>query len=163
MMLQAVVKHVTWRAVLIAALVAGTAFLLVNLVLTQILYDINPALSLRYIASLVMGEAIVMDDDAVSLIVGVLVHYGLSLVFTLVVTIVVHRWGLLVGLIGGGVLGIAIYFINLYTLTLVFPWFFAMNGTVWLLSHLFFGMAAGGVYELFDHYDQPLTGQESHS
>lgn len=162
-MLQAVLRYVTWRAVLVAALVAGTAFLLVNLVLTQVLYDINPALSLRYIASLVMGEAIVMDDDAVSLIVGVLVHYGLSLLFTLVVTIVVHRWGLLVGIIGGGLLGIAIYFINLYTLTLVFPWFFAMNGTVWLLSHLFFGMAAGGVYELFDHYDQPLIGQESHS
>lgn len=162
-MLQTVLRYVTWRAVLIAALVAGTAFLLVNLVLTQVLYDINPALSLRYIASLVMGEAIVMDDDTVSLIVGVLVHYGLSLLFTLVVTIVVHRWGLLVGIIGGGLLGIAIYFINLYTLTLVFPWFFAMNGTVWLLSHLFFGMAAGGVYELFDHYDQPLIGQESHS
>lgn len=162
-MLQKIVKNVTWRAVFIATIVAGTVFLLVNLLLTNMLYQINPALSLRYIASLVMGESVLMSADATSLIVGVLVHYGLSLVFTLVITIVVHRWGLLVGIIGGGALGIAIYAINLYTFTLAFPWFFAMTGTVWLLSHLFFGMVAGGVYELFDHYDQPLTPQETRS
>lgn len=162
-MLQAIARNMTWRAVLIAAFIAGTAFLLVNLALTNMLYEINPALSLRYIASLVMGESVLMADDTTSLIVGVLVHYGLSLLFTLVIAVVVHRWGLLVGIIGGGVLGVAIYAINLYTFTLAFPWFFAMNGTVWVLSHLFFGMVAGGVYELFDHYDQPLTPQETRS
>lgn len=162
-MLQSIVKNVTWRAVLIAAIVAGTVFLLVNLALTNVLYEINPALSLRYIASLVMGESVLMSGDSITLIIGVLVHYGLSLVFTLVITTVVHRWGLVVGIIGGGILGIAIYAINLYTLTLVFPWFFAMNGTVWLLSHLLFGMVAGGVYEMFDHYDQSLTTQETRS
>lgn len=162
-MLQAIARNMTWRAVLIAAFIAGTAFLLVNLALTNMLYEINPALSLRYIASLVMGESVLMADDTASLIVGVLVHYGLSLLFTLVIAVVVHRWGLLVGIIGGGVLGVAIYAINLYTFTLAFPWFFAMNGTVWVLSHLFFGMVAGGVYELFDHYDQPLTPQETRS
>lgn len=155
-----IVKTIEWRAVLLAALAAGTVFLIVNLAMTYVLYDMNPALSIRYIASLVMGDTVLTSADTTSLIVGVLVHFGLSLLFTLIITIVVHRWGLLVGIVGGGLLGVAIYAINLYTLTLAFPWFFAMNGTAWLLSHLFFGMVAGGVYEMFDHYDLPLIAEE---
>jgi hypothetical protein len=42
-------------------------------------------------------------------------------------------------------------------MTLFFEWFFAINSVVLLLSHVLFGAVAGGVYELFDHYDLPLV------
>jgi hypothetical protein len=64
---------------------------------------------------------------------------------------------MVVGIVGGAILGVAIYGINLYTLTLLFPWFFAINSTVILLCHAIFGAVAGGVYEMFDHYDLPVT------
>jgi hypothetical protein len=153
-MLQTIQRNVTWRAIPLAGLVAGTVFIV------TLLLEASPALFLRYIASLVLGEAVLTDTSPGVLVVGALVHYALSLLFTLVITIVVHRWGLLVGIVGGGLLGLCIYAINLYTFTLLFPWFFAIDSPILILSHLLFGMTAGGIYELFDHYDVPLFAED---
>jgi len=152
-MLKSIQKNVTWRAVLLAGIVAGIAFFVANLLLSTIL---TPSLLLRYIASLVMGGDVLTNGNSTALIVGVIVHFALSFLFALVISIVIHRWGLLVGIIGGGILGLALYAINLYTLTLLFPWFFAINTSSLLISHVIFGAVAGGVYELFDHFDMPL-------
>ncbi len=148
-------QHMTWRAVPIAAFAAGTLFLLVNL-LTVPLMDIAPGLLLRYMASLVMGSDVLIDPPALTIPVGLVVHYALSLVFTLIIAIVVHRWGLLIGIVGGGLLGLAFYGLNFYLFTLFFEWFFAMTSEILLASHIVFGMIAGGIYELFDHYDIPF-------
>jgi hypothetical protein len=151
----------TWRAVLIAGIVAGAVFLVVNVIATSLLYEIDPALMLRYFASLVMGSEVLTQVGPTGLIVGLLVHFVLSIVFALLIAIVVHRWGLLVGLIGGAVLGLAIYAINLYALTRFFEWFFAINSPALLLSHVLFGLVAGGVYELFDHFDLPVSAKRN--
>ena len=45
-------------------------------------------------------------------------------------------------------------------MTRIFDWFFTLNNPVLVLSHVVFGAVAGGVYEAFDHYDEPLGGQE---
>lgn len=152
-MLKSIQKNVIWRAVLLAGIVAGIAFFVANLLLSNVL---TPSLLLRYIASLVMGSDVLTNGNSMALIVGGIVHLVLSVLFALVISIVIHRWGLLVGIIGGGILGLALYAINLYTLTLLFPWFFAINTSSLLISHVIFGVVAGGVYELFDHFDMPL-------
>lgn len=161
-MLLSIQKNMTWRAVLIAGLIAGTVFLLTNVFLMPLVVEVNSSLSLRYFASLVLGQGVLTQtDNTVTIaVIGVLIHYVLSLLFALVVAIVVHRWGLMVGIVGGAILGLAIYGINLYTMTVLFPWFFALNNQVLLLSHVLFGAVAGGVYELFDHYDLPLVPEE---
>jgi hypothetical protein len=154
-------ENITWSAVWIAGFVGGTVFLVTSILFTPLLLGVESGLVLRYFASLVMGEAVVNGDVTTtsSLIVGVIVHYALSMLFALVIAIVVHRWGLLVGIIGGALLGLAIYGINLYTMTLLFPWFFAINNSVLLVSHVLFGALVGGVYEMFDHYDQPFKNE----
>lgn len=157
-MLTSIRRTLDARAVLIAAVVAGTVFLVVNLALTALLFDIGPGLMMRYIAALVLGEAVLTGPtDAGVIVTALLVHFALSVLFTLLITIAIHRWGLLVGILGGGMLGLAVYAINLYTLTLFFEWFSAINNPALAFSHIVFGMVAGGVYELFDHYDLPLT------
>ncbi|MCC6802384.1 MAG: hypothetical protein IT319_05840, partial [Anaerolineae bacterium] len=150
--------HVAWRALPVAALIAGSLFLLVNILLMPSALEIDPLLLLRYQASLVMGSGVLLSSDASVIVVGIIVHYVLALVFTLIITIVIHRWGLVVGIIGGAILGLAIYGINLYTMTLFFPWFFAINNNILLASHVVFGAAAGGIYELLDTYDLPIEG-----
>lgn len=159
-MIRAIQENVTWRAIPIAGIAAGTVFLLTNLILTPAFLDISAALVLRYMASLVLGSDVLIDDAASIQIAGLIVHYVLSMIFTLVIAIVVHQWGLLVGIIGGTILGLAFYSINLYTMTLVFDWFFAINSSVLLLSHALFGAVAGGVYERFDHYDREFIPEE---
>lgn len=159
-MLTSIRNNVTWRAVIIAGLVAGAVFLAVNAVAASLMFEIDPALLLRYFASLVLGSEVLTQVGPTSLIVGLIVHFALSLLFALVIAIVVHRWGLVVGLIGGAILGLALYAINMYALTRFFEWFFAINNAALALSHALFGMVAGGVYELFDHYDEPLIKEE---
>jgi hypothetical protein len=153
MLLRSLRKNITWRAIPIAGLAGGTAFLLFDVLLTPLVHKVNGVLVLRYIASLVLGNKAVMDGGAGVVLVGIVVHYVLSLFFALVIAVVVHRWGLRVGIIGGAILGLAFYGINLYTITLLFPWFVAINSLILLLSHVLFGMVAGGVYESLDKYD----------
>lgn len=161
-MLEAIQRNVSWRAIPIAGVVAGTVFLLTNVLLTPLLLDVDSILVLRYFGSLVLGSDVLTGNEAIVPIVGVILHYVLSLVFALVIAIVVHRWGLIVGIVGGAILGAAIYGINLYTMTVFFEWFFAIHSGVLLLSHILFGAVAGGVYELFDHYDLPLDQGGTH-
>lgn len=160
--MNAIARNITWRAVFISGFIAGSVFLLVSVLLAPRILGVDAQLMLRYFAALVMGNPVLVENSSTVLVVGVLVHYLLSLIFTLVIAIVVHRWGLGVGLVGGAILGLAIYGFNLYTLTLFVPWFFAINSAVIMFSHVVFGAVAGGVYELFDHYDQPLeTAREA--
>ncbi len=155
-MWQSIQKNMTWRAVPIAGIASGTAFLLTNLILTPLVLEVNPALILRYFGSLVLGSDVVTESNMGAAVTGVLVNYVLAFIFTTMIAVVVHRWGLGVGVIGGAILGLAIYGINIYTFTTFFEWFFAINSSVLLISHIIFGAVAGGVYELFDNYDLPL-------
>jgi hypothetical protein len=155
-MLEAIQKNVSWRVIPVAGIAGGVAYLVVAFLLMPVTLDINPTLLLQYIAALVLGADALLENQVSVWAVGLVVHMVLSVGFALVIAIVVHRWGLVVGIIGGAILGVAIYLINLYTLTLVFEWFFAINNSVLLLAHVAFGAVTGGVYEVFDHYDEGL-------
>ena len=61
-----------------------------------------------------------------------------------------HRWGIIVGIIGGAIFGLALYLINFYTLTYFFPWFFPLRSWMMMLSHVIYGATAGGVYEALE-------------
>lgn len=159
-MAQSLQKNMVWRAVPIAGLAAGTVFLLTTWLLTPMLLDVEPTLILRYFASILLGEDILLEDTNSNLLVGVLLHYVLSILFTLLIAVVVHRWGLLVGIVGGAILGLCLYLVNFYTVTILFEWVFAVHSNVMLLSHVLFGAVAGGVYELLDTYDRPLPFSE---
>ena len=162
-MLEAIQRNVAWRAIPFAGLIAGTVFLLMNLILSPLLLQIDPTIILRYFASLVMGTSALVSDNASFLLVGVLTHYVLSIVFTFIISIVIHKWGLAVGIIGGAILGLSIYGINLYTGTLVFQWFYAIDSPLLVISHVVFGAVAGGVYETLDHHDEPIMKGDNHA
>lgn len=161
-MLAAIRRNMVWGAIPTAALAAGTTMLLLNIILNPILDGIDPLFTLRYFASLSLGQDVLIAPTTSALLTGLLVHYLLSFVFTFIIGLVVHRWGMMVGLVGGGILGLSFYAINFYTMTLFFPWMYAIAGSLSLIiSHLAFGVVAGGVYEYLDDFDLPLSGTEN--
>jgi hypothetical protein len=143
---------VDWSAAIWAGVVSGIIFLLVNLGLTA--YSLgSPWIVTRILASVVMGSSVLPPPttfDATTFAVAIVVHMILSILFACLLAIIIHRWGLIVGIAGGALFGLALYGINFYTFSYFFPWFFPFRSWMMLLSHVFFGAAAGGVYETLE-------------
>ncbi len=142
---------VDWSAALWAALIAGTIFLIINLfVVPQFMGGANHWMMLRYFGSIVLGSQVLAPPatyDGTVLIAALITHYVLSIGFTLLLAYIIHRWGLLAGIVLGGLFGLGLYSINYYTVTTLFPWFFALAGTPMAVAHAVFGALAGGIYE----------------
>lgn len=143
---------VDWRAALWAGVVSGFAFLVVNMMLTQI-YLGSPWIIVRLAASVVMGKSVLPPPATFEpgiFLSALLVHFPLSLAFAGIIAFVLHRWGMLVGILGGAVFGLALYCINFYTFSFFFPWFFPMRSWIMVVGHVAFGALAGGTYEALE-------------
>jgi hypothetical protein len=140
---------VDWRAAMWAGLISGVVFLIINMLLTKFFLG-SLWVSVRLVASIIMGERALPPPAGFDLgifFTALAVHFPLSIAFASIIAVVLHRWGLLVGIVGGAIIGLALYAINFYTLTFFFPWFFPMRSWIMAVSHLIFGACAGGVYE----------------
>lgn len=155
-MWQSIQKNITWRAIPIAGFVAGTIFLIVNILVMTLVMGLNAETLLRYAASVVLGPSVLITSSIGVTLFGVVMHYVFCLLTALVIAIVVHRWGLGVGIVGGAILGLCIYIIVFYLGTLALPWLFAITGPLLALTHVMMGAIAGGIYESLDRYDLPL-------
>jgi hypothetical protein len=145
-------KVVDFRAVFWAGLVSGLVFLVVNMLLS-LLFLGTPWIFIRMVAALLLGQDVLPPPasfDPAIFIVALVIHLLLSLVFTTILALMIHKWGLLVGIIGGAIFGLALYAINIYTFSFFFPWFFSLRSWIILLSHVFYGATAGGMYEALE-------------
>lgn len=143
---------VDWSAAVWAGLIAGIAFLLINIILTAISGG-YPWLLSRLIASIVMGSRALpppVGFDFFIFFTSLIVHLPLSILFACLIATVIHRWGLMVGILGGGLLGLFLYGINLYTFEWLFPGFLMVQNWVTIVSHIVFGGLAGGIYEALE-------------
>lgn len=144
---------VDWRAAIWAGLMAGAIFLLVNLFVTPLVIGGNGWVMVRLFASILLGEGILAPPatfDALALVVALITHFALATAYSMLIAYIIHRGGLIAGVVGGALLGLALYSINFYTLTFFFPWFFAMRSGVFVAAHLIFGALAGGIYEALE-------------
>ena len=107
----------------------------------------------RLVASVLLGKGVLPPPATVTagtLLAALLVHGLLSVGFACLIAYVFHRWGLLVGILGGALFGLALYFVNFYTVSFFFPWFFPMRSWIMAASHVIFGALAGGIYEALE-------------
>ena len=107
---------------------------------------------IKLIASMVMGASALFNDLNIgSFLIGLFLHLLLSMMATALIALIIHRWGIIVGVIGGGLLGLAIYAINFYFVSdLLFPWMSGLRSTDMAGVHVLFGALAGGFYEIFE-------------
>lgn len=141
---------VDWKAAIWAGLGSAIVFIAMILFVTPIMLGGNIWVMVRLFASVLMGETILAPPatfNLSALLTMILTTYAVSTGFALLIAYIIHRGGLITGIIGGGFLGWAIYGINFYTFTYFFPWFFAFRGWEMILNHIIFGAVAGGIYE----------------
>lgn len=142
-----------WKAALWAGILASILFYLLNIFIVPLILGGNMWVIIRLFASIIYGEAILAPPssfDFTALLVSIIVNIILSLGFTFLIAFSLHKYGLLIGIIGGSIFGLAIYLFNFYTLSYFFPWFFALSSWPFVVTHILFGSAAGGIYELLE-------------
>lgn len=144
---------VDWNAAVWSGIIGGTLFAILNWFVSPLVLGGNVWVFVRLFASVLLGEGVLAPPatfDLTAVVAALLTHYTLSILFSLLIAYVIHRGGLIGGIIGGGLLGLALYAINFYTLTLLFPWFFTMRSWLMVATHIIFGAVAGGIYEALE-------------
>ena len=142
-----------WKAAIYSGFISGIVFLLLVLFFVPAVKSWNAWVIVRYIASIFMGQEILPPPasfDLTALIIALITHTIISLGSAILLAFIIHRWGLLVGILGGALFGFCLYGINFYSLSYFFPWFYLIHGWAMMLSHIVFGAVAGGVYEALE-------------
>ncbi len=142
-----------WRAAVIAGLLAGVLTMLLWMLLWAVATGGSLWTPFHHTAAILLGESALTPSQTLNfqtVITGTVVHLFLSVFYAVVLAFIIHRWGLAVGIIGGALFGLAIYIINYYTFTTLYPWFFPLRSWIALVGHIFFGAAAGGIYEALE-------------
>lgn len=106
----------------------------------------------RLTAALVMGNNVLPPAPTPQwniLLVATLIHFALSVTYALILAHLVGRLHTVPTLFAGALYGLVIYVVNLYGLTVLFPWFAVNRDWVTVVVHLVFGVALAGGYRLF--------------
>ncbi|MFC4521490.1 hypothetical protein [Cupriavidus pinatubonensis] len=141
-----------WRAAAMAGVTAGVIFVVLEVLLSLAMGGSAWA-PLRMTAAIVMGHGVATQVTAFSagiVLVGLAVHFALSVAFGVILAAIMAPFNLdssvsMTSLVGA-VFGLAVYLIDFYGMTRLFPWFMEARGALSLVTHLVFGLVAADVY-----------------
>ena len=147
---QSALSGINIRAVVIAGLVAGIAFLMIEMAMLAMMGQ-SPWGPPRMMGAIVLGRAALTPPDTFDMVVvgvAMMLHLMLSVMYAFVFALVAGRLALLPSLLAGAVFGAVIYAINFYGFTGVFPWFAMARGMGSIVGHVAFGVILALVYKL---------------
>jgi len=143
-----------WRAAIYAGVSAGIIASMVQIVLWWGFGHVLPGTlfrDARLAAAIVMGRAVLPPHTAFSwqvMAAAALIHFELSILYGLGLAVFIARSGRVFALLAGAAYGLALFFINMYGFTIVFPWFAEARDWITLVTHAVFGISAAGVYKI---------------
>ena len=145
-------KTIDWKAAVWAGIIAGLAFMVLEMFLVQLVGEGNMWGPPRMIGAIVMGREVLPPPatfDAAVFIVALIVHFVLSLIYAFIFAWIRGQWQMTMPMaaIGGLLFGLVIYAVNFYGFTAVFPWFAEARNWITILAHAIFGLTLGVVYE----------------
>ncbi len=141
-----------WGIPLCTGIVAGAAATVAQVLLWLVFTADFPAVlwrDARLTAALVMGSRVLPPPatfDAVVWLVAAAIHLALSIFYAALLGYLAARLGGMRALVAGAVFGIALYVINLYGFTALFPWFIQARGWIAAAAHIAFGVTGVAVY-----------------
>ncbi|MGH8713619.1 MAG: sodium:proline symporter [Casimicrobiaceae bacterium] len=150
-------RAVDFRVAVYAGLAAGILATVVQIFLWYAFTDAMPEIlwrDMRFAAAIVVGRAVLPPPASLDpgvLGVATLVHFGLAVVYALMLGRLLSGLRTGAALVAGAVFGVCLYGVNMYGFTLVFPWFAASRDWITAASHVVFGVAAAGAYRIISH------------
>lgn len=132
-----------------AGLVAGTMATLMQVLLWLAFTDTFPDIlfrDARLTAALVLGISVLQPSSSIgiSLIMttATVIHFALSIAYAALLAALTTRLETMKALWAGAAFGVALYVINLYGFTFIFPWFVQARDWITLIAHGVFGVSA---------------------
>ena len=149
------------RATVWAGIVAGAVFMALEMALVRLMMGESPWAPPRMIAAIGMGESALPPPatfDAGIFTVAMSIHFALAVVLAAILGWAISRFalGMAASLVSGALFGLAVYYVNFYGFTAVFPWFAMARGPIGIFAHVVFGAVAGGVYHALESR-RPVT------
>jgi len=141
------------KAAVWAGIVAGVVFMMLEMALVMLVQGQSPWGPPRMMAAMVMGESVLPPPgtfDAMIMMVAMTIHLILSIILGAILGFFISKLSLhtTAAIISGTLFGIAVYFINFYIFTAIFPWFAMARGAVSIFAHAVFGLVLGWVYHV---------------
>ncbi len=139
------------KAAIWAGLMAGAVFVLFEMLLVATVGGDSPWAPPRMMAAIALGRDVLPPPATFDLGImgaGMAVHFALSILYAFILGWAISRWrlGLSVSILVGIVFGLAIYAVNFYLFTDLFPWFAMARNWMTILAHAVFGAVLGSVY-----------------
>jgi len=141
-------------AAAVASIVAALVFAMMEMVLVAVVMGQPWYGPLHMIAAIGMGKDGVLPPPA-SFEMGVaaiamVIHVLMALFLGLVLSTILLAFRSSLAWIIGSTFGIALYFINFYGFTALFPWFAEARGWIGFVSHAAFGLVLALIYRGMD-------------
>ena len=139
----------SWRAAISASIIAAFVFATLDIGLGYALHGISPWLPLRMMGAIVLGPSALSPPDtfdAQIVVVAIVLHIALSIVYGTFLALVMPTVGTALGILVGGLYGLALYYINFYGFNAFSPWFVDQRDWLSIVSHCAFGAALAYAY-----------------
>ena len=139
------------RAAIWAGIIAGVVFMMLEMVLVATVGGGSPWGPPRMIAAIGMGKDVLPPPatfDLGVMIVAMAIHFVLAILLGMILGLIVSHWklGLMASIGVGAIFGLAVYLVNFYGFTVLFPWFAMARTPITLLTHVVFGTVLGWAY-----------------
>lgn len=145
----AAAPRINAKAAIWAAIIAGVIFMMMEMMLVAIFMGESPWGPPRMIAAIGMGKEVLPPPatfDAGIMMVAMLIHFGLSVILAFVFAFIAQGRTVGTSTLLGAAFGLAVYLVNFYGMTAVFPWFAMGRGWIGIVSHIAYGAVLGLIY-----------------
>lgn len=109
----------------------------------------------RLTAAMLMGREVLPPPSTFDwkvMAIATLIHFMLSIAYSLILARLISRLGIKVSLVAGLFYGLGIYAVNMYGMTFIFPWFSAARDWITVVTHVVFGLSLAGIYKALSRH-----------
>jgi hypothetical protein len=145
---------INWTAALYAGIAAGIIATMAQIILWWAFSDSLSGIMFRdarLAAAIILGPEILpmqVAFDWPAMIVATMIHFSLSVIYTMILAAFIVRRDLAVSIFVGIEFGFILFGVNMYGFTMIFPWFDEARDWITLVAHVVFGMVAASTYRV---------------